>query len=193
MLPRLQSAYRRHNSTETALLRVLSDIYAATDRQDVTLLGLLDLSGAFDCVDYDILLRPLQHWHQRHGANVDQVVPVRTHAACYAGSECSSSLPWSSSSAFTVLPRASYLTDYCILVSTVAAIDVMRSADTIKLSVQRTWTVIGTTLELLQYMLLWFVTVYWQSLDWCRPSRHSRGSSKHFTPAWRCNGSAFSV
>jgi len=60
LLPRLQSAYRRHHSTETALLRVLSDVYAAIDRQDVTLLGLLDLSAAFDCVDHDILIDRLQ-------------------------------------------------------------------------------------------------------------------------------------
>ena len=35
---------------------MLSDIYAAIDRQKVTLLGLLDLSAAFDCI-HDILLR----------------------------------------------------------------------------------------------------------------------------------------
>jgi len=60
LLPRLQLAYRRHHSTETALLRVLSDIYAAADRQDVPLLGLLDLSAALDCVDHDIFARWLQ-------------------------------------------------------------------------------------------------------------------------------------
>jgi len=59
MMPRLQSAYRRHHSTETALVKVLSDIYAGVDEQQVTLLGLLDLSAAFDCVDRDILLQRL--------------------------------------------------------------------------------------------------------------------------------------
>jgi len=56
LMPQLQSAYRRHHSTETALLKVLSGIYAAIDRQQVTLLGLIDLSAAFDCVDHNILL-----------------------------------------------------------------------------------------------------------------------------------------
>ena len=48
LMPQLQSAYRRHHSTETALLKVLSDICAAVDSQQVVLLGLLDLSAAFD-------------------------------------------------------------------------------------------------------------------------------------------------
>jgi len=53
-MPRLLSAYRRHHSTETALLRVISDLFHAVDNRRMTLLGLLDLSAAFDCVDHDI-------------------------------------------------------------------------------------------------------------------------------------------
>ena len=60
LMPPLQSAYRRHHSTETAVMKVLSDIYDNIDSGNVTLLGLLDLSAAFDTVDHDILLQRLQ-------------------------------------------------------------------------------------------------------------------------------------
>jgi len=42
LLPRYQSAFRRHHSTETAVLRVMSDVLTAADGQQVTPLGLLD-------------------------------------------------------------------------------------------------------------------------------------------------------
>ena len=59
-MPDEQSAYRRNHSTETALLRVISDLLNSMDKQEVTLLGLLDLSAAFDCVNHDILLSRLE-------------------------------------------------------------------------------------------------------------------------------------
>jgi len=88
LLPRLQSAYRRHHSTETALLRVLSDIYAAADRQDVTLLGLLDVSAAFDCVDHDNLVRWLQQSIGICGTALEWLQSFlhgRTQQVCYNG------------------------------------------------------------------------------------------------------------
>ena len=54
-MPDLQSAYRAHHSTETAVLRVLSDILGALDRGDFAVLTLLDLSAAFDTVDHETL------------------------------------------------------------------------------------------------------------------------------------------
>ena len=62
LLPRNQSAYRRHHSTEATMLRVLSDVLTAADAQQVTLFGLLDLSAAFDYVDHQLLLQRLRRY-----------------------------------------------------------------------------------------------------------------------------------
>ena len=56
-LPDLQSAYRAHHSTETAVTKVLSDILTVLDTGDIGMLTLADLSAAFDTVDHDILRR----------------------------------------------------------------------------------------------------------------------------------------
>ena len=60
LLPSLQSGFRPGHSTETAALRVFSDILEAVDSGDVAALVLLDLSAAFDTVDHAILCRRLQ-------------------------------------------------------------------------------------------------------------------------------------
>ena len=55
-----QSAYREMHSVETALLRVQNDILTEMDKGNVVGLILLDLSGAFDTVDHNILEDRLQ-------------------------------------------------------------------------------------------------------------------------------------
>src|ERR1043165_9050796 len=60
LLPSSQSGFRTNHSTETVLLSLLSDIYSAVDRSQVTLLALFDVSAAFDMVDHEILLQRLE-------------------------------------------------------------------------------------------------------------------------------------
>jgi len=61
LLPRFQPAYRTGHSSETAVLKVLSDILLGIDAGDLSALVLLDSSAAFDTVDHHILLQRLEH------------------------------------------------------------------------------------------------------------------------------------
>src|SRR5664279_3839710 len=60
LIPVHQSAYRKRHSTETAVLKVVSDILRAADSGKISLLCLLDLSAAFDTVDHEILIDRLR-------------------------------------------------------------------------------------------------------------------------------------
>ena len=67
----MQSAYRQNHSTETALLKVHSDILSAVDNGCVVVLVLLDLTAAFDTIDHGILLSRLRHRFGVTGAALD--------------------------------------------------------------------------------------------------------------------------
>ena len=54
------SAYKKHHSTETLLVKINSDIMNNMDQQTVTMLVLLDLSAAFDTVSLGILTEIFQ-------------------------------------------------------------------------------------------------------------------------------------
>lgn len=56
-----QSAYRRYHSTETALLKVQTDILDALDKGSAVVLIMTDLSAAFDTLDHSILLERFRH------------------------------------------------------------------------------------------------------------------------------------
>ena len=82
----MQSAYRQNHSTETALLKVHSDIMSAVDNGCVVVLVLLDLTAAFDTIDHAILLSRLRHrfgvtgaaldWLRSYLANMKQLVRI---------------------------------------------------------------------------------------------------------------------
>lgn len=55
-----QSAYRKHHSCETALVKICNDIQWALDSNKCVLLILIDQSAAFDTVNQDLLLHRLQ-------------------------------------------------------------------------------------------------------------------------------------
>ena len=57
---KMQSAYRKYHSTETALIRVVNDIQRAIDDQCESILVLFDLSASFDTIDHEILLERLR-------------------------------------------------------------------------------------------------------------------------------------
>ena len=56
LLSEVQSVYRRGHSTETAVLKVFSNLVDAISNEKFALRSLLDLSAAFDTVDHNIRL-----------------------------------------------------------------------------------------------------------------------------------------
>ena len=59
LLAPTQHGFRPRHSTETALLSVTDRILAATDRGEVSMLCLIDLSKCFDVINHDLLLGKL--------------------------------------------------------------------------------------------------------------------------------------
>ena len=59
-MPGHQSAYRKHHSTETALIKVYVDLLRDTDNGQMSALCLLDLTAAFESVDHELLLVRLE-------------------------------------------------------------------------------------------------------------------------------------
>ena len=54
-----QSAYRPGHSTETALQKVVNDLFISLNKGNISVLDLLDFSSAFDTIDHPILVHRL--------------------------------------------------------------------------------------------------------------------------------------
>ena len=54
-----QTAYRPGHSTETALLKVVNDLFLSLNKGNISVLALLDFSSAFDTIDHTILVHRL--------------------------------------------------------------------------------------------------------------------------------------
>lgn len=63
LLDSLQTGFRKENSTQTALLRIMHDIRRASDERKITLLVLFDFSKAFDTVSHSLLIHKLRAFH----------------------------------------------------------------------------------------------------------------------------------
>jgi len=75
----VQSAYRAHHSTESALLRIVNDLLLAADKGEASVLALLDMSSAFDTIDHPILLRrPVLKW-------IESYTTGRLQSTCISG------------------------------------------------------------------------------------------------------------
>ena len=53
------SAYRHGNSTETALQKVVDDLFLSRNKGNISVLALPDFFSAFDTIDHSILVHRL--------------------------------------------------------------------------------------------------------------------------------------
>ena len=101
LMTAFQSAYRKHHSTESALLNIHSDIILNMAKGSVTALTLLDLSAAFDTIDHTILLDRLNGYYGISELALGwfkSYLSGRTHSVCCPSAWGPPGLrPWSNS------------------------------------------------------------------------------------------------
>jgi hypothetical protein len=89
LLTLLQSGFRWHHSTVTAVLKVTEDILLSMDDEQVTVLLLLDFLQAFDMVLYELLLWNDQNYSVSVGMQVGSYIGERVQLVRSGGQESS--------------------------------------------------------------------------------------------------------
>ena len=89
-----QSAYRPGHSTETALLKVVNDLFLSISKGNMSLLALLDFSSAFDTIDHSVLVHRLHtdieftdtvlQWFSSYLTDRTQYVSLSNHCSAIA-------------------------------------------------------------------------------------------------------------
>ena len=89
-----QSAYRPGHSTETALLKVVNDLFLSINKGNISVLALLDFSSAFDTIDHSILVHRLHtdfgftdtvlQWFSSYMTDHTNYVSLSNHCSAFA-------------------------------------------------------------------------------------------------------------
>ena len=87
-----QSAYRPGHSTETALLKVVDDLFFFLNKGNISVLALLDFSSAFDAIDHPILVHRLHFgftytvllWFSSYLTDRTHYVSLSIHCSAFA-------------------------------------------------------------------------------------------------------------
>ena len=88
-----QSVYRPGHSTETALLKVVNDLFLSHRKDNMFVLSLLDFSSAFDTIDHSILVHRLHvdfgftdtvlQWFSSHLTDCTQYISLSNHCSAF--------------------------------------------------------------------------------------------------------------
>ena len=89
-----QSAYRPGHSTETALLKVVKNLFVSLTKGNISVLALLDFSSAFDTIDHPILVHRLHtyfgftdavlQWFSSYLTDRTHYVSLSNHCSAFA-------------------------------------------------------------------------------------------------------------
>ena len=89
-----QSAYRPCHSTETALLKVVNDLFLSLNKGNISVLAMLEFSSAFDTIDHPILVHRLHtdfgftdtvlQWFSSYLTNRTRFISLSNHCSAFA-------------------------------------------------------------------------------------------------------------